>query len=224
MTPAELLDYFRAQVRDDVAPYLWTDEEIMVYMDTAQSMFVRLTGGIFDVSSDACTVSLSAGERFSDLSPLILNIRRAVYNDERELNILNLSDIDKLTTSDYGVVRNLSLSNSVGRVSHMVIGEQRDIARWIMIPDTDATVSLAIARLPLERITSSSQEFEVDEIHHPFLAEWMKREAYRKQDADTINPKAAEVAEASFRAYCDQVWREWERYRHKPRTVAYGGI
>ena len=49
MNATELSDYFRSQVRDEVAPYLWTDTDVLTYMNEAQKMFVRLTNGIYDV-------------------------------------------------------------------------------------------------------------------------------------------------------------------------------
>ena len=224
MNSTQLKDYFRSQVRDDVAPYLWSDEELFVYMNEAQSMFVRRSGGIFDVSSEATEVSVATGEAVSELHPSILNIRKAVLNGTRELVIINLADESSLDRGrDYTNTLMSSLNHTIGRVSYMIIGEERDKCRWLPIPDTDATVVLAIVRQPLVEITGENQEFEIAKEHHVHLADQMMAVAYMKQDADTFNPKAAAEAEQRFSAYCVFVKREWERYRHKPRTVSYGG-
>lgn len=224
MNSTQLKDYFRSQVRDDVLPYLWTDNEIYVYMNDAQKMFVRLTNGIFDVSSEATEVYVEAGQKYADLHPSILTIREAYLNNGDKLKIVNLGDADTLSTSDYGVVKTMSIQNIPGRIEYMVIGEERGKCRWIMIPTENAVVNLKIARLPLTEITKDGQKFEIDQEHHIHLIEWMKHLAYNKHDGDTFNPTASAEGEARFRAYCDYVWKEWERYRHKPRSVVYGGL
>lgn len=224
MNSTQLKDYFRAQVRDDVYPYLWSDSEIYVYMNDAQKMFVRLTNGIFDVSSCATEVDVIAGEKYSDLHPSILTIREAYLANGDKLKIVNLGDADTLYTSDYGVVKSLSVQNLPGKIQYMVIGEEKGKCRWIMIPQENTTVTLKIARLPLTDITKENQKLELDSEHHIHLIEWMKHLAYNKHDGDTFNPTASAESDARFRIYCDFVWKEWERYRHKPRSVVYGGL
>lgn len=225
MNSTELKDFFREQLRDDVAPYLWSDEEVFLYMNEAQRMFVRSTSGIFDVSSEATEVSITEGEKYSELHPSITHIRQAVYDDKYELKIVNLSDMATLGSgNDYRVAMNKALSMTPGTVVYMIIGEERNKCRWVSLPDTSATVKLSVTRMPLTNITADGQTLEVAEEHHTHLLEWMKSMAYRKQDADAFNPKAAEEGEVRFNAYCAKVWKEWERYRHKPRTVAYGGL
>lgn len=224
MTPEQLLSHFRVQVSDTARPYLWSDDEVYVYMDLAHKMFVRKTGGIFDVSSEACTVQITAGEKYSDLHPSILHIRKAVKDDFSEISVANVSDEQFMATYDYGVMKRLSNLEEVGRVEYMIIGEERNKCRWVRVPDADGEVSLTIARLPLSDVTESSDSFEIASEHHHYLVDYMKRLAYQKHDADAFNPKLSAEAEARFFAYCDYVWREWERYRHKPRSVAYGGI
>ena len=41
MTPKALHDLFRAHVRDEEYPYLWSETEVYLYMDEAQKMFCR---------------------------------------------------------------------------------------------------------------------------------------------------------------------------------------
>ena len=229
MNANELADYFRSQVRDDVAPYLWSDEEVLTYMNEAQKMFVRLTNGIYDVSSAACTVTVTAGQKYSTINPAVLEIRKAYYIQpvtlyKRELKIINLGNTSTLGTWDYGVYHNPSLEDLPGVVDHMVVGEERGKVRWIHVPTENATVQLAIARLPLTSLSETQLTLEVSDEHHVNLIEWMKHLAYNKQDGDAFNPRVSAESETRFRAYCDYVWKEWERYRHTHRSVAYGGL
>lgn len=229
MDATELSEFFRSQVRDEVEPYLWSDSEVLVYLNEAQKMFVRLTNGIYDVSSVACSVDVVTGEKFSSIHPSILEIRKAYYVNpdtqvKRELKIISLADLDNLADSDYGVRINPAIQDVPGPVTYMLTGEERNKVRWIGIPTEDTTVELAIARLPLTTLSDTQLVLEVPEEHHVYLIDWMKHLAYNKQDGDAYDPKTAVESEMRFRAYCDFVWKEWERYRHTHRSIAYGGI
>lgn len=228
MDAIQLKDYFRSQVRDDVLPYLWSDAEVYRYMNEAQSMFARLTGGIYDVTSEATEVDVIPGEVYADLHPSILEIRQAVYIEpngrRRLLKVIDLLSASKLTKSDYNSEFNIAVNATPGRVDYMVVGEEKNVARWVQVPEEQASVSLSIARLPLREVSEARPKLEIESRHHVNLIEWMKHLAYNKHDGDMFNPQASQESELRFRAYCDYVWREWERYRHTQKSVAYGGI
>ena len=64
----------------------------------------------------------------------------------------------------------------------------------------------------------------VDPIHLmqvDLLRRW--RESGR-QDAETFDKTKSENARAEFENYCAFCRKEWSRYQHKTRVVAYGGI
>jgi len=230
MNASELADYFRSQVRDDVEPYLWTDEEVLTYMNEAQKMFVRLTNGIYDVTSTVCCrVTVTAGQKYVALHPSLLEIRKAYYVEpvtliKRELNLISLADVESLKSNDYGAAINPAIQDLPGRVDYMLTGEERNKARLINVPTENTYIDLAIARLPLTALSSTQLVLEVPDEHHVNLIEWMKYLAYNKQDGDAFNTRTATESEMRFRAYCDFVFKEWERYRHTHRSVAYGGI
>lgn len=226
MNSTELKDLFRRDVIDLEVPPLWSDEEVFTYMNDAYVMFVRLTGGVADFTSAVTELDVVEGEPLATLHPSILRVMSAKRrSDDREIEILNSTDIGRMTTSDYGQLKPLLMSTQRGPVTKLVIGMQRGVGRWIFVPDANDTVDLLVYRLPLERITGEGQEFvDVEEIHHFHLLKWMKSLAYRKQDAETFDRARAAENEALFLAYCQQVKAEWERYKHKNRVVAYGGI
>lgn len=220
----ELLDAFRSDIIDEAQPYLWSDAEVIRYMDAAYRMFVRLTGGIADISSDATAVDMIAGERLSDLHPSILRIMSACKrSDSSYLDILNAGEgSEKIPTSDYRIALISWRQNLSGPVTKMIHGMERGKVAWVKTPEFDDTVDLHIYRLPLERIVDRSNTLsDVDEDHHIYLIDWMKHLAYKKQDAETFDKSKSDECEAQFRAYCEQCKREWERYKHKNRVVQY---
>lgn len=227
MNSTQLLSLFRTQTRDDVQPYLWSDVELYAYMNDAYSMFVRLTGGVSDFTSDICEVPVIAGEGVGYVSRKILffnSARRA--SDNLELRIVNQEEMGgTFSKSDYGWTRRYKLDDRVGPLCGMVIGMQEGVVRWLDVPEKDDLVLLSVDRLPLNEITGAGQCLtDVDEIHHIHLLKWMKAMAYLKEDAETFDSNAAERNEVLFRTYCQEVRNEIARRKHKPRTVSYGGI
>lgn len=231
MLVTELFSLFRNDVVDVVEPNLWTDDEVYSYMDDAYKMFVRLTGGIPDSSSDITQVGISAGEEYSPVSPLILKFREAeLASDGSIITIINNEDLARLTRSDYGVQRSFR-RNSPGRVTHMVVGRERNAregtVRWVGIPQTDDTALLSVYRLPRNTIREGVAESALDEIgeeHHVNLLMWMRYRAYSKDDSETLDRNQARNNMAAFNEYCEFVKAENERYKSKPRVVSYGGL
>lgn len=224
-TAGDLIDFWRSDVSDAAQPYFWSDDSALVYADAAYKMFVRLTGGITDFISDACTVAVTAGEVASDLHHSILRIHDArLASTGRNLKIANL--LDPIGgADDYGKLRSMLSDTSSGPVHTMVIGVQRHKARWVNVPVADDEVQLSISRLPLTSLTvPESTMNEVDEIHHPYLIDWMKHLAYKKQDADTFDRERSDRCAKDFEAYCALVKRELAREQHKTRVTTYGGL
>ena len=226
MDSTRLFELFRSDVADEAKPYLWKDVEVWEYMDSAYKAFVRLTGGIADFTSSITEVSATAGEPTSEVSKRILRFMSAQRtSDNRSVEIINSTDIGRLSRSDYGVSRPFTLNDQVGPITAMIIGMQRGVVRWLNVPEVDDLIKLHIYRLPLDDITGDGQEFvDIDDQHHLYLLNGMKALAYRKQDAETFDRARAEENEVVFARYCALVKSEFERERHKTRVVAYGGL
>ena len=226
MDSTGLYDAFRTDVVDLARPYFWSDDEVWRYAADAQRQFTRLTGGVSDVLSDVTAVDIVTGEAWADLHPSILRIMAATRrSDHKPIELINSTDLGKMRSSDYGQIKALILDELAGPVRYGVIGMQRNKIRWVQVPLVDDIADLHVYRMPLTVIDGPGQEIaDVDEEHHLHLLNWMKSLAYMKSDADTFDPKKAQESEAKFRGYCEQVKSEWQRYKHKTRTVSYGGI
>lgn len=226
MDSTELVAAWRDDVQDTAQPYLWSDEEALRYAADAYRMFVRLTGGVADFTSDACAVDIVAGEATAEIHPAILRIMSATRrSDTQPIEVINSTDLNKMRSSDYGQMKRIIMDNRSGPVRYMVQGLQRNIVRWVQVPEVDDVCDLHIYRAPLTDITGFGQELsDVDEEHHIHLLDWMKHLAYKKQDVDTLDPQASATGKALFETYCSFVRAEWERYKHKTRVTSYGGI
>lgn len=226
MNSSGLYDAFRRDVVDTAQPYLWSAKEVWQYMGEAQRMFVRLTGGVADALSPHTEIQALKDEPWADHSPLILRFMRLTRrSDGRDVQIINGNGPVGSAASDYGRPMSMGISTTPGPVSHAIIGLQRGKIRWTRPPVADDIIDAQVFRLPCTIVDGPDQEIEdVDEQHHWHLLGYMKALAYAKADADTFNPQAARENEEIFRNYCLTVKAEWERYKHKPRVVAYGGL
>lgn len=226
MESHELLSAFRCDVVDDVAPYLWSNDEVYRYINDAYFMFVRLTGGIPDGASYVTQLTATADTPTTAVDPCIMRFRTATNaTDHRPIRIINIQDAEDMTEEDYGVVRRTSLADTVGPVRFMIIGEQENYVRWVNIPAEDTEIQLVIERLPTVTITRDRQRLDgVREEHHYHLLKWMRHLAYRKQDADTFNLVKSDQERNDFFDYCMLAKTEKGIRKHKVRTTSYGGL
>jgi hypothetical protein len=205
--------YWRSQVVDAERPYLWADDEALVYMNEAQKQFCRKTEGISDASTPSVVqVAVETGGIFASVHPSILTFRQAVLGSTGyKLDIVNHTEVQRW-------------DNGTGSVTQMIVGMERNKVRWNRTPTVDDEVTLLVYRLPVDDITDFDQEFEIDALHHTALAFWMSHLAYMKTDIETFNKQASDKARALFEDYCVSVSAEQRRYKQKPRSIAYGGL
>lgn len=230
MTPEALIERFRSEVHDTGDPPLWTDEEVVAYLDEAQKWYCRLSGGIADSTSDMTRVDMVAEEPFGDLDPRILKVRYAAReSDGREIEILNFEDIQNRPTLLPSYSRTPTYltfdDTQTGAVSAMVTGMEEGKARWFYVPAEDDVAKLIVYRLPLNDIEPDNlAALEIRPQDHRILLPGMKAQAYGKEDAETFNKVLQEKHETTFIDLCVNGRRERERREHKHRTVTYGGI
>lgn len=222
----ELIEAFRSDVVDDVAPYLWSQAEAIRYAEAAYRRFVRLTGGIHDFTSPLTEVDIVAGEEIAEVSPLILRFDKAVrQSDGREITIANWTDQNLMRRDDYGISSFLYNDRAPGEVRYMVIGSEVGKVKWVSPPAADDVALLQVYRLPLTRIVDETHTLsEVNEDYHIHLLDWMKHLAYLKRDSETYNKRASDEHRAAFIQTCAEAKAEMDRYRSKVRTVQYGGL
>ncbi len=216
MNSTEIVTLFRETVEDEVAPYLWSDELAFQYLDDAQKMFCRLTGGLGDGSSPLTQLTYTDTDEWLDISPLILKFRGAMDRvTGRPVTIVNFEDM-----REHG----LRFDGKTGNVGYLVIGIEPGRARLYPKPVADGDIDLIVDRLPLKRITDAGdQKLEIAEQHHQHMVLWMAHRAYSKQDTETADRNRAADFEMKFRNYCDEAKHEKERALHKTRVVNYGG-
>lgn len=194
-TTLELKDRLRRDLEDTVAPYLWSDDELMEYINEAMDEACIRAGMIRDSDSEVCEFVLRANQSKYDIDDRILRIKRVMIDGQKEpLEETNFDDLD----TDYPGWHAETANMPRRYLSNMD-------ACWIRlhpIPLDTASkkVRLVVQRLQLKPLTLDKPDSrpEINKIYHFHLLEWAKYLAYSKPDAETLYPEGAERAGALF--------------------------
>lgn len=213
MDSTSLLALFRSEVRDEVEPYLWSDIEVLSYIDDAQKMFCRLTNGIADSVSSMTSIDIYGGDTFAEYNERILSIVRAYReSDKQPLTIINDDELEGNESI---------LTESPGRTRILVVGMDASNLRLIPEVGDDDTLHLSVRRLPLADITEADQSIEIHAKHHRHLLLWVKHLAHSKMDAETFDSAKASEFETAFIKYCTSAESEEGKRSHRRRTVRF---
>lgn len=218
MLPSELLVRFRSELRDEVEPYLWSDDDFYFYLTNAQNDFVRLTGGINDTRSTLTRITLADGVQDYLISPKILKIR-AVYRPDGDILV---RENDENILDGYN-----GYTEPAGKVHTAIIAADQDYLRVVPTPDATedgVVLQMAISRLPSTGLLQGDTDLEIQEHHHPYLLLSVYSQAHMKQDAETFNNSQSQSYETRFREYCDRSRRDKDRREYTPHTIVYGGL
>ncbi len=219
MDAGEVVAMFRNEVMDTEMPYLWTDDEAMVYLNDAYTMFVRFMEGAPDsITSACCTVGYSAADTSVDIHPAVLRIVRGFNDNGDELSVVENTDAP-LVRNSAGRVSLLRVGSETGaEVQYLVLGADPYKARIHPVPTAGGSLTLQVRRLPLSAITATDDTLDdIPAAHHIHLVKWMKSLAYRKQDSDTFDANKADSNENAFLHYVNQSVFELSRLRRKTK-------
>lgn len=212
MDTTELLNLFRAEVRDQEAPYLFENEQVYAYINAAQLEFCRLTEGIEDGRS--FKLAVVPGQEWYPIDKRVLKLRKAYFTATgRPVEVVNQEKAEPL---------GIRFDGRSGPAKALVAGIQKGMLRAWPLPNEAAEIALDVFRLP--KPVGEGDQLEIDEQHHIYLLHWVKHLAYSVQDADTFDRRRAEEYEAKFRAYCARAREEQSRARRQVSTVVYGGL
>ena len=184
MTLEELIGAFRTEADDATEPYLWSDEEIVAYLNDAENESCIRAGLLHDEKTSSLAVlAIQPGTAQIELSPLVLDVLTA-----------------RLTSNGLPLFRDapeafLSHAAQPGRPHRYCV--DRTWLRLHPVPDQAETLTLRVSRLPLAPLTlqqpNATPEIPVSE--QARLLGWALFRAFSKRDADSYDKgKAMEFA------------------------------
>lgn len=175
--------------RDD--QFLWSDKALLRYINEAQKQACNRTDFLFD--DEEFIIALVAGSPSYSIDQKIISIEQVTFDDR--ITAKHRSKIS-FQTDNPGWRTDEGME---GKELSFIIRSRK--LRIHPIPDaSDAgkLLTLDTYRLPLDTITSASDELEIPEEFHRDLILWVLYEAYLKQDAETYDPKKSAGYLAQF--------------------------
>jgi len=218
MNVGEIIAMYRTEVSDIERPYLWTDEEVLAYLNDAYTMLIRFMGGVPDATSAISEIDVTIGQKEAAISEAVIRVVRAFReSDGAELSVIESTDVP-LVRNSAGKVALMRIGSHAGPIEYVIIGTDRNMVSFHPVPNTADTIKLQVRRMPLVELAAESDvPSDIGAEHHLHLLKWMKSMGYRKQDADTLDMEKAQLNESLFLQYCEQSTYEQERMRRKSR-------
>ena len=195
MTLEDLIRRFRVAARDTVEPFLFPTEDVTDWLNDAQDQACIRARLIREDELEAvCRIALTPGTHTYALHPLVYEI------------------ISLWIKPVSGRKRPVTLRSREWLNHHMP--EWRDCTRPAEIAIQDDTtvrivgaveagnmLELECYRLPLRPMANDTDKPEIHRAHHQHLIDWALHKAFSVVDAETFDPKRAELSESAFTHY-----------------------
>ena len=205
---------------------LWSDAEVYDYLDDAQ---LQVAKDLKWAIHDTYLLTLVVDQAEYTLPKWIIRVRRAKrMSDAGELDIVNNDDRDthESDRDDYGTLRERILyEDATGTPTLLTLDEKFNTLRLVPIPTVVDTLKLYVYRGPKVRIEGDGSPLELnDRSYERALLLWMKKRAYEKHDAETIEGGRSDKFFAEYNAEIARLYPEIKQRHRRSGTVRYGGL
>lgn len=206
MNLQELVNHTRCNIlRDTAVPSLWTDSEILRYLNQAVKEFAIRTHDIVDdTTAEVVKFVTVAGQQVYDLHPSVLIINEAgivEYDADDPTLEINYTEMADRTR------RQLRRRYSKGRPCRYTAQVRTQSIRLDPIPDDVYNIEMVVARKPLQDMSHEKHVPEIDEQYHLNLCDFA---AFRCLSNN--KPEGADMASGSeFKTLWDLAVRDAKR-------------
>ena len=194
---SDFIAAFRSEMADGAAPFLWSDEEVVSYLNDAVQEACERAFLIEDSATPAvCTIALQQGVDTYPLHPSVLQIKRLVCSGR----VLQEVSIEALDESGGGWDTRQGQPQAF--IFEQATGLLPPSLRLVPAPAQAGGMALTVYRGAIAPLDADrdSEKPEVPERFHARLKGWVYRCAYLKQDAETLDKSKAREHEAGFEA------------------------
>ncbi|MBV7428055.1 MULTISPECIES: hypothetical protein [unclassified Acidovorax] len=217
MKVADFIEAFRSDLVDSSEPPLWSDADIVRYLNDAVQEACERAKLIEDRRTPAvCSITLEPDVSTYSLHPSVFEIKRATLRG-RPLDETSVEEMDEECPG---------WENWKGTprlfIFEQASGTQPASIRMVRTPTQADTLALTVYRGALKPLSVDrcTEKPELPERFHERLKDWVYRCAYLKQDVDAMDKSKAaeyEVAfERSFGARPDANVQRKQRDRRPP--------
>ncbi len=197
MTVEDFIDEFRRVMGDEQKPYLFTDEDIVRYLNGAVDEACERALLIEDrTSALATSIALVAGQGDYPLHPSVIKVKRVALGRcvlcETSTEAMD-DECFGWETMD-GMPRRF-IHTGAGTILLVRIPRAEDVA-------VNPTLALTVYRKPLEPLDADDLAGvpEIKSLYHPRLLPWVYRCAFLKRDSEVYDASRAAQEDAIFTA------------------------
>jgi hypothetical protein len=224
MKASEILSQARGLMKDTKQPFLWTDTELIQYLNGAVNEAAEKAKLFLDsVTPAICQITILAADPDPDylLDNRIVEILSAKLSTQaRFLDRKKKAELD-LWNPDW---RNAALSDPRCFFTDYTEGQITLHPK----SNADATLFLTVYRLPLTQFTAANlnTEPEIHFRHHHRLVDGILYQAYHKDDSEALDPEKAARHERAWLKHIEEMSRARLRIHRTQEFLGpnYGAI
>lgn len=208
MNLGDMMGHLRCNIlRDQASPYLWSDTELLRYINEAHNIFARRTHALTDDYSDFTTFVTVAGQQSYSLDKRIVFIAEmgiVTDNGDGELSYCELPDRTRKQLRNSYIQGRPQLHNAQ-------VASQK--VRFYPVPDDVYTIVMLVARKPLKQLVNTKDSPEIDEDYHLALVDYAAAKALANNDPEKANMAASKDFMDSWSKVIRDVKRDMARLR-----------
>ena len=195
MNVAEFIAAFRSDLMDNSEPPLWSDADIVRYLnDAVQEANERAFLTEDRTTAAVCSIPLEAGVSTYNLHPSVIRIKRLTFQG-RPLGESSVEELDCESS-------NWEVRTGQPRlyIFEPASGAQPARVRLVPTPTEAGAIALTVNRGALKKLSVDrcTEKPELPERFHERLKDWVYRCAYLKQDVDAMDKSKAAEYEVAF--------------------------
>jgi len=224
MKASEIIFQARGLMQDTKPPYLWTETELIQYLNNSHNEAAEKAKLFLDsVTPAICRIAILAGNPDPDypLDNRIVEIVSAKLSTQARF-------LDRKTKADLDG-SNPDWRNAAPGDPRCFLTDYTE-GRLTIHPKSDAaaTLFLTVYRLPLTQLTADAldAEPEIHFRHHYRLVDGILAQAYNKDDSETLDPEKAARHEKAWLKHIDEMSRARLRIHRTQEFLGpnYGAI
>jgi hypothetical protein len=246
MIGQELVTHLRESILDDaVIPYLWSDTELLRFLNYAEVQACRRAHLLIDgtTANDSgtagtagtlgqkplCTLTTVSDQATYNLSPKILMIKRCQLKSMTYplIGPVSYDELDEMMSGWLGTSGTVGTAGS-GGVPDYFLNEPPNTITFVKAPTGIDTAMLVVSRIPLMSFTLQTSP-EIEEKYHEGLCNWAAHLAFMKPDSETLNLNLAKFYENQFTAQFGPLptalaerWRKTLSTKQRMRSREFG--
>ncbi|MBF0337074.1 MAG: hypothetical protein HQL05_04510 [Nitrospirae bacterium] len=203
MTVKDILQRTRQLLTDNIPPYLWSDTELVDYLNDAINELLIQTRLLIDSSTaEICRIEVSAGVNAYALDRRVIALKRVMLQGTGTLLVR--------VTQQYMDASGGNWEQATGNPRNYLLDATSGYLTLYPTPDKSDTMRLTVYRLPINDLSPTAQEAEpeLNYRYHPKLIAGIICRAYEKTDTETFNPTGGQKYADIWNRFIEEVKKD----------------